>query len=157
MTMDFPSELSPNLVLRRGPNPEITDRWCRKLVTVCDGEITIEQAFQILHLPFQTGQRLALRALGQRWLEPVEGQTIQTSAPLLEDFHRDLRGVLFTVPGIAVEAVLQRASGMIRLDKDWLSPNDISSYLLAVELLLPDGQREQVLAALDRLKTRYGA
>lgn len=155
--MEFTSQLSPHLVLQRGSNPEVTDRWCRKLVLVCDGEITIEQAFQLLHLPFQTGQRLALRALGQHWLEPVAGQPLHTNAPLLEDFRRDLRGVLGSVPGVDMEGIIERASGMIRLDTDWLSASDISSYLLAVELLLPDQHREQLLSALDRLKMRYGA
>ncbi len=156
MTLNLSDQISPDLVLQPVSDAEITCRWCKKLAAVCDGQITLGEALKRLHLPLSTGQRLARRSLHEHWLEPVGAiPGAQAAGIVLGQFRADLSSVLGQAGGIAAGALMAQASGMIRLEKEWLSPEDITSYLLAVELLLPAEARDQLLPLLDALKLRY--
>lgn len=146
---------SLQMVLRRGANRRVMDRWSLRLVQACDGHLTLEEVAQRLHWPLQTTRRFALRALNEHWLEPVSQKSHCSKKVRLFEFRRDLNKILRALSVTESQDIIRRASAMVRFQDNWLTFDDINSYLLAVEVNLSSLQRDKVVKDLDLLRNKY--
>lgn len=118
--------------------------WCRKLIKVYNGERTLLQAAELLHLPVSTCMRLTQKAYQEGWIEPT------ARVP-----QKPLWNVLLDTLGDDSEEVLQKAAQMSRCEPGVISCCKAGSFLIAVELLLPEPQRPTFAPLLDVLRVQY--
>lgn len=63
--------LTPNTILKQTFKEDIASLWCKKLVGLCDGRLTVTDIANILNLPASSSLKLAQRSLDEGWLEIV--------------------------------------------------------------------------------------
>lgn len=151
------SSLPSNIILRRGKNRHVTDRWCIRLVQACDGHLTLEEVAAKLHLNQQIVQKLAKRALHEHWLEPA-------------DIHNDIHKLSHTIPAAEFKRalyrelqtflekpndIMTRALDMARIRHNALTLDNIHNLLLAIELCLPPEYSEKASKRLRPLEEKY--
>lgn len=118
--------------------------WCRKLMKVYNGERTLLQVAELLHLPVSTCMRLTRRAYQEGWI-----------APTARESQKALWNVLLDTLGEGSEDVLKQAAYMSRCEPGAISCAEAGSFLIAVELLLPESQRPTFTPLLDVLRLEY--
>ena len=133
-------------VLRPRVSANVSCYWCRKILKLCNGERTVAQVAEALHLPLPVCVKLVDRAHRQGWAD-VQTHTFAGQESLWDTVLEQL--------GRAREALLHRAAEMNRFAPRAVPVHELDNFLIAVELLLPDREREYLVPALDRVRAQY--
>ncbi|WP_278912437.1 hypothetical protein [Deinococcus wulumuqiensis] len=154
LTASAPTSALAQAVLRPHPGANVSCYWCRKLLRACDGERTVAQVAELLHLPLQICLKLVKRAHQQGWAE----LSVQAPAlPTESGYTAPLWDSLLEVLGPGGEALLIRAASMSRCQPRAVPVHQAANFLIGVELLLPESRRGQLVPLLDRLRDQYAS
>lgn len=139
-------------VVRSRASTDMTCYWCRKLLSACNGQRGLGEVADLLHLPLGVCIKLAQKALSRGWLEVLpRTMTRPNAAP--SPCWQELEHLLG--PGNA--PLLSRAASMNRCPERQIPTHEVGNFLIAVELLLPETERHQMLPRLDSLRQRYAS
>lgn len=143
------AELTPSTALRCRPDVQVPCYWCRKVLQFCNGERTVAEVAGLSHLPLAVCLRLAARAVAAQW---AEFALPPARTPVWEHLEAELTGLAVAQPG----ELLNRAAAMTRQTAGELSPAQLPSFLIALELLLDEADRDRLLPRLDDMQRHYG-
>lgn len=151
MPSNRPNLPDPSSVLRAAQNEDISCNWCRKIIGLCNGERTLQDISSKLHLPLPIVQKLALNAMERGWLTALNHNVNKS---LHCTFWTELSAQL---QGLLGQALLHKAAQMGRHTPGQVPQAARQNFLIAVELLAPENQRESIVGTLDRLRQQYAA
>lgn len=125
---------------------------CASIRRLSDGQRTLAEIAQMLHLPLGMCEFLVRHlALPRQWLVRANPQHV--GHDLL--FWPTLQGVMTELLGDQGAAVLQRASLMIRNESGQVPDREINHLLIAVELAAEDRSRSLLAPHLDVMRRQY--
>ena len=149
--LNMPTSALAQAVLRPHPGANVSCYWCKKLLRACDGERTVAQVAELLHLPLQICLKLMKRAHQQGWAE----LSVQDAVPGRASDAVPLWDGLLEALGPSGEEVLTRAAQMSRCQPRDIPLQEASNFLIGVELLLPEARRDELVPLLDQLREQY--
>lgn len=137
--------LPPTTIMLDAAAPDVSCYWCRKIAAICDGQRTLQDLAEILYLPLNIVQKLAQKALDHGWLT-AQG-TPSTQASL---FWQQVSAALEND-----QELLEKAAQMTRQRPGDISSGTIPNFLIALELLISDEQRDTVIPRLDDIRQKF--
>lgn len=169
--LNMPASTLAQAVLRPRAGAKVSCYWCRKLLRACDGQRTVAQVAELLHLPLQVCLKLMKRAHQQGWAELSVPQVWMPEVSVPEASGLEVSGPDESLPGESVAAplwdgllaalgpagedLLSRAAQMSRCQPRAVPLQEAANFLIGVELLLPESRRDELVPVLDRLRNQY--
>ena len=162
MTAALSPHLQPpitgEVIVKNAQNLAVSCPWCQRLMRAADGVLTLAEIAQKVHLPLKVCEKLVVKAVQENWMEVVSNETQNpASVPVSGDFWFEANQALHRSLGSAAVRLLQEAALMTRLGTTELTPQKVNDFLIALELVATEQQRQQLNEYLDELRTRYAA
>lgn len=150
MTQAF---MTSRTVLIALPDAKITCPISAKIAKLCDGELTLGEVAQRLHLPMLICEKIAHRAISKDWLDVQ----LDISAVLAPEHWQVLQHQVCSVLGDRGVQLLNMAAKMTGLTPGHIPANDLPNYLIAIELSADDEVRETLAPTLDSLRLQLAS
>lgn len=155
--------LQPSSVLLGRPGAAVSCFWCRRLLEVSQGKLSLEEAADQLHMPVGVCLKLARKALERGWgdLNTFPSEEVQDAERevMQELLWLELQTRVRQVAGTDGEQVLHKALACVgteQVAEPALAPAEFPSLMLALEVLIGEERRDALRSHFDALKTKYG-
>lgn len=144
--------LTPQTIMKVRPNADVSCRLCARVIDLCDGNRTLREVAQTLHLTQSACAKLVQRSISRNWLEPAMAVESTTDG---FNYWFVISENLVEGIGAEGEELLHKAARMTKSESGIISETDVEEYLIAIELMADDSQREVLVPILDSLRDKY--
>lgn len=145
--------LTPQTIMKVRPDADVSCRLCARVIELCDGQRTLREVAQALHLTQSACVKLVQRSMSRDWLEPVEYEENESAASF--NYWFVVSEHLVQSIGSEGGRLLYQAAQMMKRTPGTMVEADVEEYLIAVELSADEQQRKVLVPLLDTIREKF--
>ena len=151
-------EIDAQLILQTTDSKAITCYWCQKIAAASQDGRTLKEIAEFLYLPLPVACKLVLKGVESGWFV-VDSKLNDVLEPPSagHPLWHEVQITLSRAVGEKSNGLLQDAARMTKQQVGHLSLGELPNFLIALELLLSEQDRQYLLPALDGLRERHKA